>query len=589
MPKALTDWSTGGNARKIDIGSALCPLFYVSTTQPSIEALTLVSDAEIAVGWPAAIVNLATERRKNKKTLWAGPAGVSLQNVGRLAPSEIMSPGFGEVRHLLGRIKCLTIPTRDSALEGTDPGWRTSMNTHLDGIANTPERFIEEMTGRTGLQVVSKVVAGFSSFDTNATALMSSLPAGVDEVVFVFDLPGYVYSGNPGRWGNRVTCVVKAPGLLPGVRGVLIRPVMTTSIWPDFTRHEKCGYSIAAMAVADGFVQLMDEYVPEYNLAAGAAGTSARDFSRHSPNKPLNSIVVTGYATGTTDPWGVTATAFEHAHSVWRKDVYHIGDPEFCDGFTVLGTYDANLKFSSRDLYFEWAGSKLAAMKPEISPADAAALSKLYVTSRVADQAIPFEVKLANLDLEKMLTENGKTCKDEVILKSRVEDGETLPDITFADAEKRAVDLDRRIYHKVLTGFGSASDVDYITLSGPNNAGVAKAWSNGVDMQWDINRIMMALSTGEYPVIDTYGGIDPYSDIFGYSITHILQGSAASDVRFDFDEAVVFGEKLPIVERLGDNERTAMMLMWSALARKQFSSFTIGAAQMASLARKKLI
>lgn len=595
MPK-LHDWLASPKTKAVVIDSSLVPKMYVSTVGLTSSELSAVAAKEVADGWPAAVVDRATTRRQAKMRLYVGPKGLSIGDV----PSEDIAPGLAKLSRVIRQPVGVRFWRKPAASNDSVVSRVRALYTDNWATDSACVGFIKNWLIRD--PALSTLAVVYSSYinsgnpEVGQTAFFDACQADNDDQYLHV---GFTVKAGVGGSGNtsdgRTTVVVRfEKGGWHGVRGIWFGPQYSGSALIANTSPNDRGWAISMIVADQGFSEYVNIWRP--GLAVRVATTRPTGILTTSANMTswshldvlehgLSPVEAVGW-------WQRSRSLFEQRHNVWKQDVYGIGTPEFVNRFTVVGdSTDGYQTVTGALLGFEWDGARLADMYPAMSSHDKDQVSSLLISTVVHREKVAPACSLTDLYVEQLHQENGMTVADKVFKDAVTQGTERYPAMTFAEAVARANEIDDTVWHRQIIAKDTLDEVDLVRLTGTTDATVVTCYSGSTVVSTDPDAGLVAFMLGAECDVSTWvPGLtaDPFMEAWGINQYDITHSTDKLRIKLEFDEAYVYGHGLPFRSKLTRGSRTAMLMHHAAMSRKQFSSFVVGSALMASNARKLL-
>lgn len=595
----LSDWGANALTKRIDTDLSILPCFYVSKIGPNASELTAVSNKELADGWPTEMVQLNTVRRQAKYPFYVGPNGLSLG----AKPAYDIAPSLNTALSLLKPPKGLRYLNRgDMYVDRAN--MQAMYETHFLGAPaciSYAQRLVgQELEHLSNLRL--GVGGGFSTAASLAAMIAQTAAACEADVNDEFLHVGYqVHFGWYDAWGQgdwngpSVSFVgrFRRPAGMKGLRGMVYTPLHYGSGIANNTYADRQGWGMSRIFGDRGIDKYLRQKYPALTIRM-AEGTEVVVDNYKNLDSAWNEVVLHQFGANPTAPatwWGSSRTLFEEKNDVWYEEVYAIGNPEFANRTSVVGVWN-DTRISGAKLSLDWDGDRLAAVSPQLAVVDKERLSKLFVSSVVYPQPLAFDGKLDDLYVEQLYKQNELSVADEVFLSSKVVDGESIPEATFAEVLAEANLNKPQVWHRMTSSEFASFEVDRVAISGSDVAVSVTSYVGLTVASTDVQYGMMCYLHGSF--LDTSGwtgGIvqDPIMAAWGISSSDFASQKDKIAMKKQFDEGTIYGPGAPFLENLGPGDRTAMSMVQVGVNRKSFSSFVVGSCMMAANARKILL
>lgn len=594
----MSDWKDNTLTKPVELTSSLVPKFYVSKVPPSASDLSAVAAKETADGWSNAVVDRNSARRIAKHDLYVGPLGLSIGN----SPLEDIAPSLAES---LGKIK----QCRGLRWVGVDSGhqaadklrfsqmWEQNLGTQDAAVAFTRNMLISD-----GLTLGSVVLWETDAILDDGAIMVNRVLAEQAEA----DQDDQYLHVGISVWGapkvdageHRLNAVFRflKNGSWRGIRALYYCPIYRASMWftgwgpnPDMT-----GWTLSRIYADSGFSKYLRLKRPGM-IVVDTPKTDYLPSWQAVTDDNWSKVETVEFGVDPTDQvtwWQHGRTLFEEKHDVWYEQVYAIGNPEFVNRFSAVGSWTSERSLAVSALVFDWDGQRLADMTPTMAEADKEQVKSLYISTAITDVGASSACALGDLFVESLYQQNGQTVANEVYKKAQQNGSETLPAMTFAEAITAANKVDTRVWHRQTLSEASAFEVDVVKISGTSDAVTVLSYDGASVVSSDASFGLMCYLNGAWlDTADWRGGMepDPYRAAWGISKYDIDNNSDKIKIQKEFDEATAYGPGAPLLSKLSGGKRTAMLMGQAAMSRKQFSSFVIGSAILASNARKILL
>lgn len=596
----LQDWIADSRTLAVTTDSSLVPKFFVSPIGPSASDLFAVANKELSDGWPAAVVDRCTLRRKSMSTLYVGPSGLS---IGPL-PAEDICPSLGRISRRIRQprgVRFFWQPDEPSSAVYARARkiWTDHFAEDTAVVGFIKNRLLNDGTVTFVSTLYAQRNAGRDMSD-GLVVFEQACAADIDDqylhVGFHLWLGAADVGGDSSNHGSSITIVMRfTKGDWKGVRGMWYSPQYAQSKLIFNTAADVRGWTIGRMYVDSGFKYYLGRWFPSLRVntdSIAAATVPARN------QNTMSAFVYTECIEMGIDPreavswWEQPQSLFESRHGLWHRDVYTIGNPEFVNRFTALGnSSDGYRTVINTTLGFEWDGSRLSDMNPSMSAADREQVSKLYIATVVHPDKLDPGCRLDDLYVEQLHIQNEKTVAEEVFKKAMTANDETLPAMNFREAIVAANQVDDTVWHRQSLAESEITEIDLVRITGTTDNTVVSSYDGSVLVSQDPGYGLVAYMLGAE--LDTYSWVpgltnDPIREAWDVTQFDLDNNTDKLRIRLEFDENYVYGYGLPLRGKLSRGERTAMLMLHGAMSRKQYSSFVVGSAVMAANARRLL-
>lgn len=594
----LDAWKALPETVQLVTGLPTLAKMYLSTQPVPSGELTAISNAELAVGWPAQIVSRASARRATTAKLWVGPTATS---IGLFPPPEL-SPGLGWLVDF-GRPR--PMPT-----EVMETDFFTKNNYGLDETtANYSTRWANPMWAKMvaelmlGIDLVlidSTAVVGIPGkwhVDTTAaTTITNEIKTRSSADVLVVAIRYGTGDAEGGYHGSRtVYARFVKPVSMRGITGFVFSQACVDVPYLNANidgRHIICS-AVVGEAGWKPVIELQKNPTHMFDTTVSVTFGTGQNYMVSSRALWVDHVIDAEVVQSL--PWPSALGAGPHKAGISCFNVYRVGDPEFVSRTSFPGalTWDAatkTLTVAEKRLFLTWSGARLVDMNPNLTADEKTKLSAQTFVTMIDEEPGDKKVLLTDLDFYDSMVDNDIVVAEQVLVPA-TEDTEV---VTFGMAEERANRGDRRIHHQIWnTNLTTIGDIGYVLISGDANAGGVNAEMRtlaGVlipgtkdDCLFAIlNRVPYRFGT----VLNVVG--DEFTAAFGVSYSEVMAEAGSLAMQKQFDEKRAFDGKVPDMHAVGVSTWTAQMLVQHAINRKQLSSFVVASIVMATAARKKL-
>lgn len=596
----LTNWLGDADTKTVEHDSSLVPKVYLSTRPIGAADLSQVTQRELADGWPSEFVTKNSQRRAADYSLFVGDNGYSLGLIPcldacpKLASSwDVVGLLPGSPRYLYegGEVSGTTTERSEAKMAVLAKSWSTN-----NGAADWLVNMVCPGLAVIDIAWVDHTLTYASGPSTTFDKLVSFTSAAAsDEVFLAISLDAGKHRGPAAEGPRSVHMVVRCSrnGLLSGIRGLMVTPHYCLSTWINNQMENSSALGITGIVADKGYSRYLALKHPGIEIMTDRDHYPFTTFFFN--DSVFNRVFVHEIGTNPTAEvtwWSGPRTLFEQSCQMWSATVKAIGNPEFADRVSFLGSWDAEKprKLKGTKLVFLWPGKRLVEMQPTMSSEDKVKIEATTVTTVVYDVAPSKEVKLSDTTIYGVYSNAGKDLGPEIYVTA--DTATERPELTFDQAIAKVSELDTRVWHRLSTTNVEVRRVDRVAISGPANAVLVSSYIGQTLVSTDSTFGLLAYQRGAVLDVTRFepslGASDPYVVAWGASSFEIKQAGPAISVKAEMDETTVYGPGAPLIEKLNPSQRVMMMMAQAVINRKTYTSFALGAALMGANARKQL-